>query len=129
MQDFSSFARWQGYLTLLNLRNWDVLDGRPVTEQSYLHSKLIIADDRVAILGSANINDRSQSGNRDPELAVDRTNQQRVAAAREVRLGYHQGPTYESLLVTYGSPQGVIAAATRSNVAMDILTGIAKVSP
>jgi phospholipase D1/2 len=62
--------KWKKYLTLLNLRNWQVLDKRPVTEQIYVHSKLLIADDRVAILGSANINDRSQLGNRDSELAV-----------------------------------------------------------
>jgi phospholipase D1/2 len=61
---------WKEYLTLLNLRNWQILDKRPVTEQIYVHSKLLIADDRVAILGSANINDRSQLGNRDSELAV-----------------------------------------------------------
>lgn len=61
---------WGEYLTLLNLRNWDVINGRPVTEQIYVHSKLLIADDRVAILGSANINDRSQWGDRDSELAV-----------------------------------------------------------
>ena len=41
-----------------------------VTEQIYVHSKLLIADDRVAILGSANINDRSLQGERDSELAV-----------------------------------------------------------
>lgn len=61
---------WKSYLTLLNLRNWDALGKRPVTEQIYVHSKLLIADDRVAILGSANINDRSQLGDRDSELAV-----------------------------------------------------------
>ncbi len=61
---------WSKYLTLLNLRTWDTLDGRVVTEQIYIHSKLLIADDRVAILGSANINDRSQCGTRDSELAV-----------------------------------------------------------
>jgi phosphatidylserine/phosphatidylglycerophosphate/cardiolipin synthase-like enzyme len=60
---------WSRYLTLLNLRAWENLD-RPVTEQIYVHSKLLIADDRVAILGSANINDRSQLGGRDSELAV-----------------------------------------------------------
>ncbi len=43
---------------------------RVVTEQIYIHSKLLIADDRVAILGSANINDRSLCGTRDSELAV-----------------------------------------------------------
>ncbi len=63
-------AQWGEYLTLLNLRNWEEINGRPVTEQIYVHSKLLIADDRVAILGSANINDRSQWGDRDSELAV-----------------------------------------------------------
>jgi len=61
---------WQDYLTLLNLRNWALLGGRPVTEQIYVHSKLLIADDRIAVLGSANINDRSLLGDRDSELAV-----------------------------------------------------------
>lgn len=61
---------WRNYLTLLNLRNWETIGGRPVTEQIYVHSKLLIADDRVAVLGSANINDRSQLGDRDSELAV-----------------------------------------------------------
>lgn len=61
---------WTQYLTLLNLRNWQMLGDRPVTEQIYVHSKLLIADDRVAVLGSANINDRSQMGDRDSELAV-----------------------------------------------------------
>lgn len=61
---------WSRYLTLLNLRTWESLTGRVVTEQIYVHSKLLIADDRVAILGSANINDRSLLGTRDSELAV-----------------------------------------------------------
>ena len=61
---------WKNYITLLNLRAWENLGNRPVTEQIYVHSKLLIADDRVAILGRANINDRSQLGNRDSELAV-----------------------------------------------------------
>ncbi len=61
---------WRRYLTLLNLRTWATLDDRVVTEQIYVHSKLLIADDRVAILGSANINDRSLLGERDSELAV-----------------------------------------------------------
>lgn len=61
---------WSRYLTLLNLRSWEKLGGQPVTEQIYIHSKLLIADDRIAILGSANINDRSQMGDRDSELAV-----------------------------------------------------------
>jgi phospholipase D1/2 len=58
------------YVTLLNLRNWTKLGNRYVTEQIYVHSKLMIVDDRFALLGSANINDRSLLGERDSELAV-----------------------------------------------------------
>ena len=58
------------YLTLLNLRNWGVVGGHPVTEQIYVHTKMMVVDDRFAIVGSANINDRSMLGNRDSELAV-----------------------------------------------------------
>lgn len=58
------------YVTLLNLRNWAQLKKNYVTEQIYVHSKLMIVDDRFAILGSANINDRSMLGERDSELAV-----------------------------------------------------------
>ena len=65
-----SEAEWGQYLTLLNLRACEVIDGKVRTEQIYVHSKLLIADDRHAIIGSANINDRSQTGKRDSELAV-----------------------------------------------------------
>ncbi|CAI4210752.1 unnamed protein product [Parascedosporium putredinis] len=41
-----------------------------VSEQLYIHSKLLIADDRLVICGSANINDRSQLGSHDSEIAV-----------------------------------------------------------
>lgn len=36
----------------------------------YVHDKLMIVDDRVVIIGSANINDRSMLGHRDSELAI-----------------------------------------------------------
>lgn len=36
----------------------------------YVHSKMAIFDDEYAIIGSANINERSMSGNRDTEMAV-----------------------------------------------------------
>ncbi|KAG8926053.1 Phospholipase D1 [Tulasnella sp. 418] len=36
----------------------------------YIHAKIMIVDDRVAIIGSANINERSQRGDRDSELAA-----------------------------------------------------------
>lgn len=58
--DGASFAEMEGF----------------VQEQVYVHSKLLIADDRVVLCGSANLNDRSLKGSRDSEIAVvveDRT--------------------------------------------------------
>lgn len=61
----------ESYIIFLSLRKWDRLpDGMLCTEQVYIHSKCMIVDDRVAIIGSANINDRSMLGTRDSELAV-----------------------------------------------------------
>lgn len=52
-------------------------DGNPedeinafVSEELYIHSKLLIVDDRLVICGSANLNDRSQLGDHDSEIAV-----------------------------------------------------------
>jgi phospholipase D1/2 len=81
-------SEWDQYLTVLNMRNFgatalysrnyqtnDEDFGREigrfvVTEQIYIHSKLLIVDDAVAIIGSANTNDRSLTGNGDTEIAA-----------------------------------------------------------
>jgi phospholipase D1/2 len=57
-------------MCIFSLRTWSELNNRVVTELIYVHSKLMIVDDRACIIGSANINDRSLLGNRDSELAV-----------------------------------------------------------
>lgn len=80
--------QWNQYLTVLNLRNYGVtvqyardpktyredftreIGRYVVTEQVYVHSKTMIVDDVVAIVGSANCNDRSLTGNGDSELAA-----------------------------------------------------------
>ncbi|CZT11707.1 related to phospholipase D [Rhynchosporium graminicola] len=41
-----------------------------VSEELYIHSKVLIADDKIVICGSANLNDRSQLGDHDSEIAV-----------------------------------------------------------
>ncbi len=41
-----------------------------MSEMVYVHSKLMIVDDVVTIIGSANVNDRSMNGDRDSEIAV-----------------------------------------------------------
>ncbi|CAG7952721.1 unnamed protein product [Penicillium nalgiovense] len=44
--------------------------GNFVQEELYVHGKVCIVDDRTIICGSANINDRSQIGSHDSELAI-----------------------------------------------------------
>ncbi|ETV76271.1 hypothetical protein, variant 3 [Aphanomyces astaci] len=58
------------YVAFFGLRQHAILNGHVVTEQIYIHSKLMIVDDKVAIIGSANLNDRSLCGDRDSEIAV-----------------------------------------------------------
>ncbi|KAI0310875.1 phospholipase D/nuclease, partial [Amylostereum chailletii] len=41
-----------------------------VSELTYIHTKLMIVDDRRVIMGSANLNDRSQKGDGDSEIAL-----------------------------------------------------------
>ncbi|KAL0948426.1 hypothetical protein HGRIS_011005 [Hohenbuehelia grisea] len=41
-----------------------------VSELLYIHTKMMIVDDRRVIMGSANINDRSQKGDGDSEIAL-----------------------------------------------------------
>ncbi|KAF7268635.1 hypothetical protein GWI33_018263 [Rhynchophorus ferrugineus] len=58
------------YISFYGLRNHSRLNSEPITELIYVHSKLMIVDDRIVICGSANINDRSMIGKRDSEIAV-----------------------------------------------------------
>ncbi|KAL1442212.1 hypothetical protein MTO96_007835 [Rhipicephalus appendiculatus] len=58
------------YIDFFGLRKHDELHGKLTQELVYVHSKLMIVDDEVTIIGSANINDRSLLGRRDSELAV-----------------------------------------------------------
>lgn len=57
------------YIGFYGLRNHGVLNGRPIENMIYVHSKVMIVDDKYAIIGSANINDRSMRGHRDSEIA------------------------------------------------------------
>lgn len=87
------YRRYQDAASKTNDRSWDTvsacyMDGGPdlhsvpwygspegeldafVSEELYIHSKVLIADDRLVICGSANLNDRSQLGSHDSEIAV-----------------------------------------------------------
>lgn len=59
------------YINFYSLRQWGVMGNDVlVTEQLYIHAKTIVVDDRVALIGSANINERSMLGSRDSECAA-----------------------------------------------------------
>ncbi|KAF4125672.1 phospholipase D1/2 [Geosmithia morbida] len=59
------------YISFYSLRQWGIMaNDALVTEQLYIHAKAIIVDDRVALIGSANINERSMLGSRDSECAA-----------------------------------------------------------
>lgn len=56
-----------------------------VSEELYIHSKLMIADDRIVVCGSANLNDRSQLGDHDSEIAVIIQDQDMVESSMDGR--------------------------------------------
>lgn len=59
------------YIKFYGLRQHDLFTNDvPKSEIIYIHSKLMIVDDRQVIIGSANINDRSMLGTRDSEIAI-----------------------------------------------------------
>ncbi|CAG7959926.1 unnamed protein product [Penicillium nalgiovense] len=77
----ASSNRWDSVSECYMLGGEDIRkvpwDGHPdaeinafVSEELYVHSKVMIADDRVVVCGSANLNDRSQLGDHDSEIAI-----------------------------------------------------------
>ena len=62
----------EDYIQFYALRQWGRIGPRKtlVTEQLYIHAKCMVVDDRIAVIGSANINERSMLGNRDSECAA-----------------------------------------------------------
>ncbi|KAL8134057.1 phospholipase D zeta 1-like [Apium graveolens] len=65
-------SKTDDYISFYGLRTHGKLcdSGSVVTSQVYVHSKLMIIDDRAALIGSSNINDRSLLGSRDSEIGV-----------------------------------------------------------
>lgn len=75
------------YIRFYGLRNHAILGGTPVTEIVYVHSKLMIVDDDIVLMGSANINDRSQLGVRDSEIAMVINDTERITTVID---GHHK---------------------------------------
>ena len=44
----------EDYISFFFLRQYGFLNGKPVTEKVFTHSKLMIVDDRIALVSSAN---------------------------------------------------------------------------
>lgn len=68
------------YIEFYSLRQWGKIGPRKclTTEQLYIHAKIMVVDDRTAIIGSANINERSMLGSRDSEVAAIVTDQEMI---------------------------------------------------
>ncbi|KAI9798837.1 MAG: hypothetical protein M1825_004960 [Sarcosagium campestre] len=62
----------EDYIQFYGLRSWGKIGPSQmiVSEQLYIHAKIMVVDDRIAIIGSANINERSMLGVRDSECAA-----------------------------------------------------------
>ena len=80
----------EDYIEFYALRSWGEIGPNKmlVTEQLYIHAKIMVVDDRVAIIGSANINERSMLGSRDSEVAA-------VIRDTEVLDSYMAGQPYK----------------------------------
>lgn len=80
----------EDYIQFYALRSWGEIGSNKmlVTEQLYIHAKIMVVDDRVAIIGSANINERSMLGSRDSEVAA-------IVRDTEVLDSYMAGQPYK----------------------------------
>ncbi|PRP80093.1 hypothetical protein PROFUN_12247 [Planoprotostelium fungivorum] len=58
------------YISFHSLRSHGILGTEEVTEQIYIHAKLMIVDDCKVMISSANINDRSLRGDGDSEIGA-----------------------------------------------------------
>lgn len=71
------------YVSFFALRNSTMFKDTAKTEMIYIHSKLLIVDDKYTVCGSANINDRSMLGTRDSEVCILIEDEEKI----EVTLG------------------------------------------
>ena len=80
----------EDYIQFFSLRSWGKIGRQKglVTEQLYIHAKIMVVDDRTAIIGSANINERSMLGSRDSEVAA-------IIRDTEMLPSYMGGEPYE----------------------------------
>jgi phospholipase D1/2 len=76
---------WDDRDTEMEVQNW-------IQEELYIHSKLLIVDDRIVVCGSSNLNDRSQQGDHDSELSIVMEDTRMVESTmngQPYQAGYH----------------------------------------
>jgi phospholipase D1/2 len=76
--------KWEGDIKD-EVDNW-------IQEELYIHGKTMIVDDKHVICGSSNINDRSQLGNHDSEIAIVCTDTKPLSSkmdGQSYEAGYH----------------------------------------
>lgn len=130
LRSFKEHLKSQGvdadkYVSIFGLRTHGVLpDAGLSTEQVYVHSKSMVVDDDIAVVGSANMNDRSLLGMRDSEMNIvmedvasstkSPTDTQRGAMAggvaanlRKALFAQHLGWSFEEVDDIYEDPVAV----------------------
>jgi len=83
-----------------------------------VHSKLVIVDDVLLRVGSANLNNRSMGLDTECDLAIEATTphaRRAVAGLRERLLAEHMGVPEESAASAFASAPSLIAAIDRLN--------------
>lgn len=69
----------------------------------YIHSKMVIVDDAVALIGSANINERSLDGSRDSEIVLGCWQQAHLADKNDIGRGDVHGLRLQCFAHTMGT--------------------------
>lgn len=90
-------------------------DGRAVVD-TMVHSKVMVIDDKVLRVGSANLNNRSMGVDTECDLVIEAHNDADRAAIRRVRnqlLGDHCGVDADTVASMLGQHGSLIAAADR----------------
>lgn len=69
-QELPPHAKLDDYVTFCSLTKYEIRDEKELISQVYDHAKMLNVDDEILIVGSANITERSMSGDKDSEIAV-----------------------------------------------------------
>jgi phosphatidylserine/phosphatidylglycerophosphate/cardiolipin synthase-like enzyme len=107
--DIGTHGNSNKYITFYHLGQYD--EKHKGFLQKYTHSKLLIADDKQLIIGSANCNERSMAGNRDHEMVILMKNHSdQIKAYRIALMKEHFGHDIEKRAIIMNNPETQISA-------------------